>query len=181
MGTAAAAVAAETAAAAVETAAATATAAATIPAAEQGLWRDALRPAFAVPQRDRHSFTIEATSRWMSSGVRGAPPSAQFTTAQPWARAISPAHARQRRRYSPSCSWISAANQLMRRREAETNTAADIHEQDGDYLRRCRECAGEIARTQGWAVVNCAGDGVPRTPEDIHREVLAIVLDCLSR
>lgn len=74
-----------------------------------------------------------------------------------------------------------AANRLMRRREAETNTAADIHEQDGDYLRRCRECAGEIARTQGWAVVNCAGDGVPRTPEDIHREVLAIVLDCLSR
>ena len=41
-----------------------------------------------------------------------------------------------------------AANRLMRRREAETNTAADIHEQDGDYLRRCRECAGEIARTQ---------------------------------
>ena len=74
-----------------------------------------------------------------------------------------------------------AANRLMRRREAETNTAADIHEQDGDYLRRCRECAGEIARTQGWAVVNCAGDGVPRTPEDIPREVLAIVLDCLSR
>lgn len=74
-----------------------------------------------------------------------------------------------------------AANRLMRRREAETNTAADIHEQDGEYLRRCRECAGEIARTQGWAVVNCAGDGVPRTPEDIHREVLAIVLDCLSR
>ena len=74
-----------------------------------------------------------------------------------------------------------AANRLMRRREAETNTSADIHEQDGDYLRRCRECAGEIARTQGWAVVNCAGDGVPRTPEDIHREVLAIVLDCLSR
>ena len=74
-----------------------------------------------------------------------------------------------------------AANQLMRRREAETNTAADIHEQDGDYLRRCRECAGEIARTQGWAVVNCAGDGVPRTPEDIHQEALAIVLDRLSR
>lgn len=74
-----------------------------------------------------------------------------------------------------------AANRLMRRREAETNTAADIHEQDGDYLRRCRECAGEIARAQGWAVVNCAAGGVPRTPEDIHREALSIVLDRLSR
>ena len=74
-----------------------------------------------------------------------------------------------------------AANRLMRRREAETNTAADIHEQDGDYLRRCRECAGEIARAQGWAVVNCAAGGAPRTPEDIHREALSIVLNRLSR
>lgn len=73
-----------------------------------------------------------------------------------------------------------AAKALMRRREAETNTAADIHEQDGDYLRRCRACAGEIARAQGWAVVDCAAGGLPRTPEDIHREALAIVLDRLS-
>lgn len=74
-----------------------------------------------------------------------------------------------------------AANRLMRRREAETHTAADIHERDGDYLRRCRESAGEIARAQGWAVVNCAEGGAPRTPEDIHREVAAIVDGCLSR
>ena len=74
-----------------------------------------------------------------------------------------------------------AANRLMRRREAETNTAADIHEQDGEYLRRCRACAGEIARAQGWAVVNCAEGGAPRTPEDIHREVASIVNECLSR
>ncbi len=74
-----------------------------------------------------------------------------------------------------------AARRLMRRREAETHTAADIHEQDGDYLRRCRECAGEIARAQGWAVVSCAKGGAPRTPEDIHQEVLTIVLDRLSR
>lgn len=74
-----------------------------------------------------------------------------------------------------------AANRLMRRREAETNTAADIHEQDGDYLRRCRACAGEIARAQGWAVVNCPAGDLPRTPEDIHREALSIVLERLSR
>lgn len=74
-----------------------------------------------------------------------------------------------------------AADRLMRRREAETNTAADIHERDGDYLRRCRACAGEIAQVQGWAVVDCAPGGVPRTPEDIHREVDALVRDCLSR
>lgn len=74
-----------------------------------------------------------------------------------------------------------AANRLMRRREAETRTLADIHERDGDYLRRCRECAGEIARAQGWAVVSCAAGDVPRTPEDIHREALGLVKACLSR
>ena len=74
-----------------------------------------------------------------------------------------------------------ASRRLMRRREAETNTLADIHEQDGEYLRRCRECAGEIARAQGWTVVSCAAGGAPRTPEDIHREVLGIVSARLSR
>lgn len=74
-----------------------------------------------------------------------------------------------------------AAGRLLRRREAETHTTADIHEQDGAYLRRCRACAGEIARAQGWAVVNCASGDTPRTPEDIHQEALAIVLDRLSR
>lgn len=74
-----------------------------------------------------------------------------------------------------------AAGRLLRRRESETNTLADIHEQDGDYLRRCRECAGEIARAQGWAVVDCANRDVPRTPEDIHREVVSLVSERLSR
>nr|WP_325211528.1 thymidylate kinase [uncultured Oscillibacter sp.] len=74
-----------------------------------------------------------------------------------------------------------AANRLLRRREAETRTSADIHERDGGYLRRCRECAGEIVRAQGWAVVSCAAGGVPRAPEDIHREALELVLNCLSR
>ncbi len=74
-----------------------------------------------------------------------------------------------------------AAGLLLRRREAETHTAADIHERDGDYLRRCRACAGEIARVQGWTVVNCGGGGAPRTPEEIHREVASIVNAYLSR
>lgn len=74
-----------------------------------------------------------------------------------------------------------AADRLMRRRERETDTQADIHEQDSDYLRRCRENARAIAESLGWAVVDCAAGGVPRTPEDIHGEAAAIVKDCLSR
>ncbi len=73
-----------------------------------------------------------------------------------------------------------AASRLMRRRERETNTQADIHEQDMDYLRRCRAGARGIAEAQGWVIVNCAFGNTPRTPEDIHREALAIVLARLS-
>jgi len=76
----------------------------------------------------------------------------------------------------------AAAEQLLRRRERETNTRADIHEQDAAYLRRCRETARRIAEELGWTIVDCAaGDGSPRTPEDIHREAAALVRDCLSR
>ena len=63
---------------------------------------------------------------------------------------------------------------MLRRREEATATAADIHEQDGDYLRRCRESARRIAGDLKWSVIDCARGGMPRTVEDIHREVLAL-------
>lgn len=74
-----------------------------------------------------------------------------------------------------------AAGRLMRRREQETNTQADIHERDAAYLRRCRENARRIARELGWTVVDCASGGRPRTPDDIHQEIAKAVKDCLSR
>ena len=75
-----------------------------------------------------------------------------------------------------------AAGRLMRQREQETDTRADIHERDGAYLRRCRESARQIAEDLGWVIVDCAAaDGSPRPPEDIHREAAAAVRECLSR
>ena len=62
---------------------------------------------------------------------------------------------------------------MLRHREEATATAADIHEQDGDYLRRCRESARQIARDLKWSVVDCAAGDAPRTVEDIRREVLS--------
>ena len=41
------------------------------------------------------------------------------------------------------------SEKMLRHREQATATAADIHEQDGAYLRRCRENAREIARDSG--------------------------------
>ena len=60
---------------------------------------------------------------------------------------------------------------MMRRREADTGTHADIHEQDETYLKNCRTAAGHIAEDCGWAVIRCGRDGDPRRVEDIHAEV----------
>ena len=65
--------------------------------------------------------------------------------------------------------------QLLRLRQETTHTAADIHEQDAAYLRQCRENAREIVRQLGWQRIDCSREGALRTPEDIHREIWALV------
>ncbi len=69
---------------------------------------------------------------------------------------------------------------LLRRREADTHTHADIHEQDGTYLAACRECGREAAGYYGWTVVECVKNGAMRSVEDIHREIYSHVLTCLE-
>ena len=64
---------------------------------------------------------------------------------------------------------------MMRSREAQTGTHADIHERDEAYLRRCRANAAEVVQECGWRVINCAAGGEPRTPQEIHEEVYGIV------
>ena len=72
-----------------------------------------------------------------------------------------------------------ASAEMVRRRSRETGVEADIHEQDGAYLRRCRESAREIAGRLRWVVVDCAVNGRPRTPDDIQRETEALAMACL--
>ena len=65
--------------------------------------------------------------------------------------------------------------QMLRLRQEATHTRADIHEQDGDYLRACRESAQEIVERLGWRRVDCSRDGAIRTPEDIHNQLWELV------
>ena len=60
---------------------------------------------------------------------------------------------------------------MMRSREQQTGTLADIHEQDAAYLQNCRANAREVVRQCGWTVIHCAEGDAPRTIEDIHEEV----------
>ena len=60
---------------------------------------------------------------------------------------------------------------MMRRREADTNTHADIHEQDTAYLATCRRTGKAAAEFYGWTVIHCVRDGAMRSIADIHEEI----------
>ena len=69
---------------------------------------------------------------------------------------------------------------MMRRREQDTHTHADIHEQDLNYLAACRQSGKAAAEFYGWKVIQCVKDGKMRTIEDIHEEIYRLVRQCLE-
>lgn len=68
---------------------------------------------------------------------------------------------------------------MMRRREADTHTTADIHEQDMEYLSTCRRTGRSAAEYYGWTVIDCVRDGQMRSIEDIHEEIYRHVAESL--
>ena len=70
---------------------------------------------------------------------------------------------------------------MLRSREANTNTQADIHEQDRDYLATCRRSGRSAAEYYGWTVINCVDGCCGMRPiEDIHEEIYRHVMACLE-
>lgn len=69
---------------------------------------------------------------------------------------------------------------LLRHREQDTNTQADIHEKDMQYLATCRKTGRTAAEYYGWTVIHCVENGAMRSIEDIHREIYEKVTQCLE-
>ncbi len=74
---------------------------------------------------------------------------------------------------------VDLTERNMHRREILTNTSADIHERDRDYLRRCRIAALSAAEQFGWRRVACTENGIMRSIEDIHEDVYGAVKEIL--
>ena len=74
----------------------------------------------------------------------------------------------------------SFTERLLRQREQNTNTQADIHEQDMQYLATCRETGRAAAKFYGWQVIQCVEDGAMRSIESIHNEIYRLVRNCLE-
>ncbi len=69
---------------------------------------------------------------------------------------------------------------MMRKREADTHTSADIHETDLAYLDTCRRSGREAAAFYGWTVIDCVKEDAMRSIEDIHEEIYHHVKNCLE-
>ena len=69
---------------------------------------------------------------------------------------------------------------MMRQREQDTNTKADIHEKDMQYLATCRQTGRAAAQYYGWTVIQCVKDGQMRSIDDIHQEIYSHVKKCLE-
>ena len=81
----------------------------------------------------------------------------------------------------PSCCHsMMHDDDASRHREELTHTHADIHEQNMDYLRRCRETGLQAANFYGWTIVRCAADGKMRSIEEIHNEIYGLIAACLE-
>lgn len=64
---------------------------------------------------------------------------------------------------------------LLRRREGETGTQADIHEENRAYLAACRAAGLAAADYYGWRRVACTTGETVREPREIHEEIYRLV------
>lgn len=69
---------------------------------------------------------------------------------------------------------------MLRKRERDTHTKGDIHEQDLQYLRLCRETGQEAAAYFHWHTISCARDGAMRPVSEIHQDIYNLVQTCLK-
>lgn len=67
----------------------------------------------------------------------------------------------------------------MKRRQEKTNTHADIHEKDVDYLIRCLKTARLAADHYGWTTVPYLKDGVERDVDEKNEEIYRLILDTI--
>ena len=68
----------------------------------------------------------------------------------------------------------------MKHRQDSTNTKADIHEKDTQYLARCLHTAEKAAEYYGWKRINFQKDGAERDIDEKNQEIFSLILDTLG-
>ena len=70
---------------------------------------------------------------------------------------------------------IEISQKLMTKRYNGDESKKDLHESNFIFLKECRNSALYSAKQQGWHIVKCAKDEMPRSIEDIHTAVMSVV------
>lgn len=64
-------------------------------------------------------------------------------------------------------------------RQQSTNTKADIHEKNTEYLKKCLTAAQRAADYYGWKKIPSVKDGKLRTMEEINGDIYSIITDII--
>ena len=75
---------------------------------------------------------------------------------------------------------LETSKRRMRRREEKTNTHADIHEMDSEYLARCLHTADMACEYYGWTRIPFMKDGAERDVDEKNAEIYDIILHALG-
>lgn len=75
---------------------------------------------------------------------------------------------------------IEISQRLLEKRYNGDTTKKDLHESNLEFLKQCRSSALYSAKVQGWQIVGCANNDELRSIDDIHNEVLQLVLKALG-
>ncbi|MCL2820669.1 MAG: thymidylate kinase [Oscillospiraceae bacterium] len=63
----------------------------------------------------------------------------------------------------------------LKRRQTETGTSADIHENDMVYLNNCAESGRHAAEIYNWQRISCVNNGDERDFNEIHTEIYDLI------
>jgi len=74
---------------------------------------------------------------------------------------------------------IETSLRRMKQRQQGTNTKADIHERDVNYLERCLHTANMAAEHYGWKRIDFMKDGLEREADEKNEEIYSIILETL--
>jgi len=73
-----------------------------------------------------------------------------------------------------------ASGKMLKERSGKPGVQHDIHETNGEFLRKSRENALGIAWDSGWEVVTAGDKNGPYTKETIHAKVLKLAIPLLG-
>ena len=76
---------------------------------------------------------------------------------------------------------IETALARMKHRQDSSNTKADIHEKDVNYLRRCLHTADMAAEYYGWTRVPFLKDGAERDVDEKNDEIYRLILSYIRK